>query len=229
MCISVHCTNSACHQQWTCSLMPCSGCWTPRAYPIRSGTPWSGTIKLLQTTSDQGRLYRLQIDGQARSSGLPSLKEAITTTYGAAIWMAQLLGFPSDRPVGMDVDERSAQEVSSEEDSDGVTDLTIQDGQESYDETSDEDQGYQICPERDGLDFKQPGSTTAVIESHGTVGQKCSVAANVGNVGRKYSICGKCIARCWLPIPVRCLDTFSSPVISTLKTLFLEEFAGIDL
>jgi len=175
--------------------MPCSGNWTPRAYRIRSGTPWSGTIKLLQTTSDQGRLYCLQIDGQARSPRLLSLKEAITTTYGAAIWLAQLPGFPVDMPVGMDVDERSAQEVSSDKDSDGVTDLTIQDSQESDDETSDEEQGYQICPERNGLDFKQPGSTTAVIESHGTVGQKCSIAANVGNVERKYSICGKCIAQ----------------------------------
>jgi len=35
----------------------------------------------IMTTSDQERLHSLQIDGQSRSPGLPSLKEAITTTY----------------------------------------------------------------------------------------------------------------------------------------------------
>jgi len=39
----------------------------------------------ITTTTGQGRLHSLQIDGQSRSPGLLSLREAITTTYGAAM------------------------------------------------------------------------------------------------------------------------------------------------
>jgi len=37
----------------------------------------------ITTTTGQGRLHSLQIDGQSSSLGLPSLREAINTTYGA--------------------------------------------------------------------------------------------------------------------------------------------------
>jgi len=49
----------------------------------------------ITTTTNQGRLYSLQIDGRARSPGLPALTETITT-YGAValVWLSQLLGFP---------------------------------------------------------------------------------------------------------------------------------------
>ena len=40
------------------------------------------TAGFIVTTADQGWLYSLQIDGQSRSPGLPSLREVITTTYG---------------------------------------------------------------------------------------------------------------------------------------------------
>ena len=53
---------------------------------------------LISTTTGQGRLHSLQIDGQSRSPGLLSLREAITTTYGAAVWLSQLPGFPKARP-----------------------------------------------------------------------------------------------------------------------------------
>ena len=39
----------------------------------------------MTTTTDQGRQYSLRIDEQARNAGPLSLKEAITTQYGAAI------------------------------------------------------------------------------------------------------------------------------------------------
>ena len=62
------------------------------------------TAGFIVTTTDQGRLHSLQIDGQSRSPGLPSLREAIATTYGAAVWLAQLPGFPSARPTEDEID-----------------------------------------------------------------------------------------------------------------------------
>jgi len=96
----------------------------------------------ITTTTDQGRLYSLKIDGQARSPGLPSLKESITTTCGAAVWLSQLPGFPSatGRPAEDVVDNRSAQGASSGEDSDEKTDLTNPDDQDGDEEMSDEEQ-----------------------------------------------------------------------------------------
>jgi hypothetical protein len=79
------------------------------------------------TTTDQGRLHSLQIDGQSRSPGLPSLREAIATTYGAAVWLAQLPGFPSARPTEDEIDNRPAEGTKGTEsgdDSDEVIDLT---------------------------------------------------------------------------------------------------------
>jgi len=106
----------------------------------------------LITSTDQGEEYRLQIDGQAKSPGLPSMREAITTTYRAAIWLAQLPGFPPARPAEEDSDGSSAQETPSGEESDEVTDLTLQDDQE--DETSEDEQGSQDMPRRGGIGLK---------------------------------------------------------------------------
>ena len=79
------------------------------------------------TTTDQGRLHSLQIDGQSRTPGPPSLREAIATTYGAAVWLAQLPGFPSARPTEDEIDNRPAEGTKGTEsgdDSDEVIDLT---------------------------------------------------------------------------------------------------------
>jgi len=67
------------------------------------------TAGFIVTTTDQGRLHSLQIDGQSRSPGFPSLREAIATTYGAAVWLAQLPGFPSARPTEDEIDNRPAE------------------------------------------------------------------------------------------------------------------------
>ena len=48
----------------------------------------------ITTTTGHRRLHSLQIDGQSRSPGLPSLREAITTTSKAAVWLSQLPVFP---------------------------------------------------------------------------------------------------------------------------------------
>jgi len=48
----------------------------------------------ITTTTGHRRLHSLQIDGQSRSPGPPSLREAITTTSKAAVWLSQLLVFP---------------------------------------------------------------------------------------------------------------------------------------
>jgi len=42
----------------------------------------------ITTTTDQGKLHSLQIDRQAHIPGLSSLRGAITTTYGAAVWLS---------------------------------------------------------------------------------------------------------------------------------------------
>ena len=85
------------------------------------------TAGFIVTTTDQGRLHSLQIDGQSRSPGPPSLREAIATTYGAAVWLAQLPGFPSARPTEGEIDNRPAEGTEGTEsgdDSDEVIDLT---------------------------------------------------------------------------------------------------------
>jgi len=65
-----------------------------------------------------------------------------------------LPGFPSNRPVDIGVDERPAQVTSSEEDSDGVTELTITDGQKHDEKTSDEEQGNQDMPKKEWIGLK---------------------------------------------------------------------------
>jgi len=100
----------------------------------------------ITTTTDHGMLHSLQIDGQARSPGLPSLREAITTTYGSAVWLSQLLGFPSARPAVDVVDDWPAQGASSGEDSDEVTDLTLPDDQDKDEEASNEEPGNSDMP-----------------------------------------------------------------------------------
>jgi len=59
--------------------------------------------------------------------------------------LAQLLGFPSARPVEDGVGDRLAQ-GASREDSDKVTDLTFQEDQDGDAETSDEEQGSPDMP-----------------------------------------------------------------------------------
>jgi len=75
------------------------------------------TAGFIMTTTDQERLHSLQIDGQSRSPGLPSVREAITTTYGAAVWQSQLPGFPSARPTEDEIDHRTAEGTDSGDDS----------------------------------------------------------------------------------------------------------------
>jgi len=100
------------------------------------------------TTTDQGRLHSLQIDRQSRSPGLPSLREAIATTYGAAVWLAQLPGFPSARPTEDEIDHRPAEGTESENDSDEVIDLTSpnETGSDVDDDISDDEQGNPDMP-----------------------------------------------------------------------------------
>ena len=54
-----------------------------RAYCIPGGDPGFVTV-----TTERGQDHQIQIDGQAASPGLPSLREAIARTYGAAIWLS---------------------------------------------------------------------------------------------------------------------------------------------
>jgi len=100
----------------------------------------------ITNTTDQCRLHSLQIDGQACSPGLQSLREAITTTYGAAVWLSQLPGFPSARPAKDVVDDQLARGASSGEGSDEVTNLTLPDDQDEDEEISDEAPGNPDLP-----------------------------------------------------------------------------------
>jgi hypothetical protein len=103
------------------------------------------------TTTDQGRLHSLQIDGQSRSPGLPSLREATTTTYGAAVWLAQLQGFPSARATEDEIDHRPAEgteKAESGDDSDVVIDLTSPNerGSDADEDISNDEQGNPDMP-----------------------------------------------------------------------------------
>ena len=100
----------------------------------------------ITTTTDQDKLRSLQIDGQAHSPGLPSLREAITTTYGAVVWLTQLPGFPSARPANDVVDDRQDQGASSGKDLDEVTNLTLPDDPDEDEELSDEEPGSPDMP-----------------------------------------------------------------------------------
>jgi len=105
------------------------------------------------TTTDQGRLYSLQVDGQSRSPGLPSLREVIATTYGAAVWLAQLPGFPSAGPTEDEIDHRPAEGTEGTEsgdDSDEVIDLTSPNerGSDVDEGISDDEQGDPDMPSK---------------------------------------------------------------------------------
>ena len=126
----------------------------------------------LITSTDQGKIHRLQIDGQARSPGLPSLREAITSTYRVAIWLAQLLGFPSARQAEEEADDRSARGTSSGQESDEVSDLTLQDSQDE--ETSEDEQGSQDMPTKKGIGLK---TTRLNGGSHRVIGMASSSAS----------------------------------------------------
>jgi len=133
-------------------------------YPLHKGrSPTKGTntgragigqvppiesAEFIVTTTDQGRLHSPQIDVQSRSPGLPSLRESITTTYGAAVWLAQLPGFPSARPTEDEVDHRPVEETESGDDSDEVIKLTLPNERDSDEEEdiSGDEQGNPDMP-----------------------------------------------------------------------------------
>ena len=48
----------------------------------------------MAVTTERGQDHQIQIDGQAVSPGLPSLREAIARTYAAAVCLSHLPGFP---------------------------------------------------------------------------------------------------------------------------------------
>jgi len=110
-------------------------------------------------------LHSLQIDGQAHSPGLPSLRQAITNTYGAAVWLSQLLGFPSARPADDVVDDRQDQGASSGEDPDEVTDLNLLDDLDEDEELSDEEPGSSDMPTKGWIGSERSGSMMAVMKS----------------------------------------------------------------
>ena len=99
------------------------------------------TAGIVMTTTDQGRLHSLQIDGQSRSPGHPSLREAITTTYGAAVWLSQLPGFPSARPTKDVIDHRPVKETDSGDDSEEMTELTLPNDPDEDEDMSDDELG----------------------------------------------------------------------------------------
>jgi len=105
------------------------------------------------TTTDQGRLHSLQIDGQSRSPGLLSLREAIATTCVVAVWLAQLPGFPSARPTEDEIDHRpveGTEGTESGDDSDEVIDLTSPNerGSDVDEDISDDGQGNPDMPSK---------------------------------------------------------------------------------
>jgi len=74
------------------------------------------------------------------------LREAITTKYGAAVWLSQLPGFPPDRPAEDVIDDRLAYGPSSGEDLDEVTDLTLPDDLDGDEVMSDDEAGNPDMP-----------------------------------------------------------------------------------
>jgi len=113
-------------------------------------------VGFIVTTADQGRLHSLQIDGQSRSPGLPSLREAITTTYGAVVWLAQLLGFPSARRTEDEIDHRPVEGTKSGDDSDEVIDPTRpnEGGPDEDEDISDDEQGNPDMPTKEWTGLK---------------------------------------------------------------------------
>jgi len=111
------------------------------------------------TTTDQGQLHSLQIDGQSRSPGLPSLREAIATTYGAAVWLAQLPGFTSAIPTEDEIDHRPAEGTEgtkSGDDPDEVIDLISPNerGSDVDEGISDDEQGNPDMPSKGWTSLK---------------------------------------------------------------------------
>jgi len=108
---------------------------------------------IIVTTTDHGRLYSLQIDGQSRDPGLPSLREAIATTFGVTVWLAQLPGFPSARLTEDEIDRRPAEGTEGTEsgdDSDEVIELTSPNerGSDVDEGISDDEQGNPDMPSK---------------------------------------------------------------------------------
>ena len=79
------------------------------AHCVPGGDP--GFIAVIKS---MGQELQIQIDGQAASPGLPSLREAIARTYGAAIWLSHLPGFPQPEAEAIEEDD-SESELESEE------------------------------------------------------------------------------------------------------------------
>jgi len=93
------------------------------------------------TTTDQEKLHSLQIDGQSWSPRLPSLREAITNTYGAVVWLSQLPGFPSARLTEDVIDQRPAEGTESGDDSEEMTNLTLPNDPDEDEDMSDDEVG----------------------------------------------------------------------------------------
>jgi len=96
------------------------------------------TAGFIMTTTDQGRLHSLQLDGQSRIPGLPSLRDVITTTHGATIWLSPLPGFPSARPTENVIDHWPAEGTDSGDDSE-VTDQTLPNDPDEDEDMSDDE------------------------------------------------------------------------------------------
>ena len=81
-----------------------------KAHCVPGGDP--GFVAI---TTSTGQDLQIQIDGQAASPGLPSLREVIARTYGAAIWLSHLPGFPQPETEAIEgVDSKSELEAEEE-------------------------------------------------------------------------------------------------------------------
>ena len=67
-----------------------------------------------------GQDLQIQIDGQAAIPGLPSLREAIARTYGAAIWLSHLPGFPQPKTEVIDEDDSESEPETNEEEEESI-------------------------------------------------------------------------------------------------------------
>ena len=83
------------------------------AYCMPGGDPG-----FMAVTTEKGQDLQIQIDGQAASPGLPSLREAIARTYGAAIWLSHLPGFPQPGAEASEEDDSESEPESEEEEED---------------------------------------------------------------------------------------------------------------
>ena len=79
-----------------------------------------GDPGFVAVTTERGQDHQIQIDGQAASPGLPSLREAIARTYRAAIWLSHLPGFPQPGAKAFEEDDPEPEPESEEEEEDNA-------------------------------------------------------------------------------------------------------------